>query len=301
MKLGIYDLSVELEEIAGHPMLGIEKKEEISELQYKIVGEKQFQGLLECRKLKINGKYYISYLPKLKKSLLELRYSLSREIFGTIVCSMLKCITDVYESGYLSIGRLVLDTSYIYVEQNTMQVSMCYFPINGNEQEESIMLEHLRRFLIDILQNSVLKDDFDGQVCVKCLRDKSPNFYEMIHLVRDIVSIKQGETEERLDVYLESMNPLHKIKILISKNHFVIGKLFEGIDGKSIRIDTISKTHCEIWKQDGELFVKDLNSTNGTFLKQKKLEPGKKYKLEDRDILVVANIPFKVSIGEGKI
>ncbi len=72
---------------------------------------------------------------------------------------------------------------------------------------------------------------------------------------------------------------------------FIIGR--EG----HIKIDdpTVSKKHAEIKIIDGEVYLRDLNSTNGTFLiKNKRLVPFKEGYVQLNQMLVLGNQKYRV-------
>jgi len=59
---------------------------------------------------------------------------------------------------------------------------------------------------------------------------------------------------------------------------FKIGRSYQRLN------EYVSREHCEIFKNDGEIYIKDLDSTNGTFINGEKidtaaLKPGMKVKL----------------------
>jgi len=66
----------------------------------------------------------------------------------------------------------------------------------------------------------------------------------------------------------------------------------------------VSKEHAEIFRADGEFRIRDLNSTNGTFVNGKRIEPGDDLgaMLSDGDILHIAHLEFRFGYrpdGEG--
>jgi len=50
---------------------------------------------------------------------------------------------------------------------------------------------------------------------------------------------------------------------------------------------TVSRKHAEIYFEGGRYWVKDLGSTNGTFLNETRLEPNQSKLLEDKDIVLI--------------
>ncbi len=57
----------------------------------------------------------------------------------------------------------------------------------------------------------------------------------------------------------------------------------------------ISSTHAELIDRDGELWVCDLKSTNGTFVNGQRLEPGDSHPVKDGDFVQFANIVFRLN------
>ena len=58
----------------------------------------------------------------------------------------------------------------------------------------------------------------------------------------------------------------------------------------------VSRRHCKIYEKDGEYFVEDLGSANGTFLDGERLTPYLPHTLEDGDRLQLGRVKLEVSI-----
>jgi len=43
--------------------------------------------------------------------------------------------------------------------------------------------------------------------------------------------------------------------------------------------DSLSRIHCQIFEENGEFFIMDLNSTNGVFINDERIDPNKKIRL----------------------
>ena len=68
----------------------------------------------------------------------------------------------------------------------------------------------------------------------------------------------------------------------IDKAVFLIGKKENEVDGY-IATGTVSRLHARIEVTEGEYYIEDMNSTNGTYLNGERLEYRQKVKLEVRD------------------
>ena len=81
----------------------------------------------------------------------------------------------------------------------------------------------------------------------------------------------------------------------VTADRFTIGR--EKADGLIPFADTISAPHCEI-RWDGESYtVTDLDSTNGTYLNQKRVAARQAGPLNNGDVLRLADCDFRVVIG----
>ena len=61
-----------------------------------------------------------------------------------------------------------------------------------------------------------------------------------------------------------------------------------------IQHDRVSRSHCEFFAQDGVVFVRDLGSTNGTFLGKKLIPTSTKTPVPPKSIVRVGNVAFRV-------
>ncbi|MCS7243117.1 MAG: FHA domain-containing protein [Candidatus Calescibacterium sp.] len=52
----------------------------------------------------------------------------------------------------------------------------------------------------------------------------------------------------------------------------------------------ISRIHCQVFYRGGKWYIKDLNSTNNTFLNGVKLSPNEDYELNNKDIVSLSGI-----------
>ena len=84
-------------------------------------------------------------------------------------------------------------------------------------------------------------------------------------------------------------------KIYITEKNFVLGRQVEATD-YHIDDSKISKRHLEILDIDDELFIRDLNSTNGTYLNEEKLETNRLTKVFDGDLIKMAALVYEFKI-----
>lgn len=131
--------------------------------------------------------------------------------------------------------------------------------------------------------------------------------------VRQKMVIKQGSTDystedtilledykQKLNIeaepYLLSKDGDIVNKVIISSNPFIIGKLDSQVD-HIIENSSVSRIHCKIIKEDGQYFMIDLNSKNGTYLDEERLVSNKKYQLYDGTHVAISNCEYTFEIN----
>lgn len=91
--------------------------------------------------------------------------------------------------------------------------------------------------------------------------------------------------------YLQGKREGMTEEISISKTNFIIGRLSDQVDYVSSN-PAVGKVHAEIITRKEGCFIKDLNSRNGTFLNDKKLDCNKEYPLNSYDKVTLANSEY---------
>lgn len=90
--------------------------------------------------------------------------------------------------------------------------------------------------------------------------------------------------EEKVEVTHKLLTDKGELAVLFSKFPFVLGKRKEDVD--FVLSDyTASRVHARFVAEEGEIYIEDLNSTNGTFKNGLRLQPYEKRKLEKDDTL----------------
>lgn len=78
----------------------------------------------------------------------------------------------------------------------------------------------------------------------------------------------------------------------ITEESFLVGKKKEAIDGYIGR-ETISRIHSRLVVKEGRLYIADANSTNGTFVNGKALEPGTDVEIFQGDRILFADVGYE--------
>jgi pSer/pThr/pTyr-binding forkhead associated (FHA) protein len=58
----------------------------------------------------------------------------------------------------------------------------------------------------------------------------------------------------------------------------------------------VSKRHCALLIRGGKAFVRDFNSTNGTFVNRSRIEPGQKRPLKVNDVIQIGTVQMRLKV-----
>ena len=86
-------------------------------------------------------------------------------------------------------------------------------------------------------------------------------------------------------------------EILLSRGDvLVLGRSESG--SVQLRQTKVSRQHCRLFNDVGELFVEDLASTNGTHLNGVPLEPEKTYRVVPGDVIHAGQVPLTLETAD---
>lgn len=83
-------------------------------------------------------------------------------------------------------------------------------------------------------------------------------------------------------------------RITINRPEFMIGKERRRVDYCVSDNSSISRTHAKVVNRGGQLFLIDMNATNGTFINGTKVAPGQETRLSSGDRFKLADEEFQV-------
>ena len=96
------------------------------------------------------------------------------------------------------------------------------------------------------------------------------------------------------EIRLLSDDESGELEFIIDKDEFTLGKNFNVVDGFIPYNEGISRVHCKIVFDNGEYFLVDLGSLNGTYINGARIPVKSHVPIAVGDIIGVANIEFIV-------
>ena len=162
------------------------------------------------------------------------------------------------------------------VQKETVYMQETDFQRITAEQRDCIQEETLEK------EEDAIKPTIYGETTVLSKEAGEENYKEKIVV-----------EEQPKEWYLESMMKNKAEPVCISKNSIVIGSMPDGCN-YVLEDRGISRMHAKITQKDGDVYLLDLNSTNGTCINGEMIDSGKEYRLEEGDMVTFARSEFYV-------
>lgn len=271
--------------------------------EYKVLQSQSNGCFIKCMKMMYNGKIQLYYLTKELKPFSTLLSTLDAESFLTIVANLFLDIIEVKSNGFLSCQSIDISFEHIYIDPTTYKVSLVYLPLNKRIYDDNAAFENnIRTSLIKLISSiSSLSSSKTMQFSADLSNGtlSIENLYTRIKGGKSaIIDSTSGKTTspnvEKLRII--AMNAPTRIEIEVTKDNFVIGKKAEVCDGIIGFNKMISRSHCKISKKGSQYIVIDLQSANGTYVNNVRLQPNQPSPIKNGDVIRLANSDFQVRI-----
>lgn len=271
--------------------------------EYKVLQGQTEDTFLKCMKMINNGKYELYYLTEGNKPLYDLVADLTPEKMLTVVTDLFVDVVRVKSIGFLSCQSIDTCLERIYVNTNTFKTKLVYLPLNDRVFSDYSSFENdLRTRLVKafMLHKNLSSTKTDGLIS-----DLSNGMYSLEDICKrlhgGIVSNKEilhsAEVSAERKCKLIAIGIPQKTEINVTKEEFVVGKKAGNVDCVVSFNPMISRVHCKIIIQNNEFYIVDLKSANGTYVNREKLQPNVQHRINNGDIVRLANSDFQVIIS----
>lgn len=273
---------------------------------YKVLKSQEKNGFIKCAKLRYNGKIKLLYFSSTYKNLQNLMPSIDGDTFLSIVANLLSAIIEIKNNGFLTCQNLDLSLDKIFVDPNTLTVSLIYLPLNTPATDIGIFENELRTQLIKLITATPTLSNVNA-VCAE-LSNGALSLNDLYQSIKTICNggkngwkkpvennwVKPAVYGEQKELFISSLNTPVPIQFTINKPEFVMGKNSSAVDGAITFNKAISRVHCKIVYEDNKYYIADLGSANGTYLNKVKLTPYQKTEIQSGDIIKMANSDFTI-------
>lgn len=284
----------------------LEKDCSLNQMEYKVMQSQNGTEFVNCMSVLFNGKNQLLYMPGELKTLLSMSRGIDEEDFITIIASLLGCVADIKKNGFLSCQNIEIASDKIYVDPVTYNIRLIYVPIQPKIYEDYTSFEDdLRMGVTRIINSEFNMHGKKIQQLYYDLYDKSVKLEDLYEKIRkkntdnDQATKKESEKTSRVKrMCLTALDaPIHTV-IEVNQDALSIGRNASMSDVAINFNSAIGRKHCTILRNASFFMIKDENSVNGTFVNNVKVVPGQIRRLDDGDVISLANTKFKVKIYE---
>lgn len=274
--------------------------------EYKVLQSQKGSCFVKCMRMLYNGKTELYYFSGELKSLSAVLLSIDAERFLTILCNLFAAIISVQSNGFLTCRNINADFERIYIDPSTYKVNLIYLPLKDHLFEDDTEFENeVRASLIKLISGldalstprmmQVLADLQNGSLGMEDLYSKLSG--KTIANQHDGISGENGKPSTvPTSLQLVAMNAPARFVITVNKNAFTIGKK-DSNDAVITFNKMISRVHCKVTGSRGRYWITDLQSSNGTYINNMRLQPNQPHELKSGDIVRMANSDFQAVIN----
>lgn len=196
------------------------------------------------------------------------------------------------EEYMLSIDRLLLIPSEIFIDVSRDQAVLPYIPLKNEESKDIRQcLEEIRELCDSLLSglsesDMVMDDDDSG--------GSTEEFDGLQKNAKDSLELKQRTKAlggEKAVTYI--IRKRTGEKVVINRNLFKMGKDASYVDYCIKDNPAVSRNHADIVRKPDGFYLVDKGSLNHTFIDGRKLEAGEYRKLEDGCLMQLADDVFE--------
>lgn len=273
---------------------------------YKVLQSRESRGLVECARLRYNGKIKLVYFSSQYIALPNIIPYLDVIGVKTVLRNLISNILNIKGNGFLKCENLDARPEKIFVDRNTLEVYLIYLPIKTEERENdrNAFENELRMQLIKLLNSMVNLNGAEMKAILFELSNGSASLeYLYQFLKRESGSYPVSREPLQTQAYgdgqggvqtliLESTDKSHVFEI--QQEEYVLGKSAGKVDGLIQGNPAISRTHCKIMKRNQQFFVVDLSSSNGTYVNGRRVDAGEEVLVRTGDRIQIANMEFRV-------
>lgn len=255
-------------------------------------------SLLSCYKGTVNGQTELIYLTE---GLIPLDAALPQMeeddllVIGVNICKVIDSITA---NGFLNWQHIDLSENHIYIQPSDKSVHLVYLPVEGLHVAPGYLGKEISALIASFTKET---KDPDAQK-LAALRSRTSSFNGSLMEFSDyLLQLRNSKNaflqfeHERAMILCDEQ---HDCRIIVDKPRFSIGKKASAVDGLITYSKFVGRVHCQIVNQNGDYYVYDLESRNGTFVNEEQVVPEEGTQLKEGDQLKLADVKFAVSFEE---
>lgn len=275
------------------------------DIGFQVMKNQKSGNLLQCRKVRYNGKIKLVYHTEDKFSFQRFLKEAEVENIYMVIYNLFHAIEEIQNNGFLNVACIDSDLAKIFIETNTLAVKLVYIPLNITITGVHIntFVNNIRSQLIKELQANRWVFHPKIQDIINILMNGTLGLNDLVRIISDIITSEipvmvqpspkgtQGYINQKT-ITLCSID--NKISFSINKDDYSIGKNPDKVDGVIVDNPIVSRVHCRILRRGNRYFIMDAGSANGTYVDNRKLMPNEEVEIDIYSKIRISNIEFIV-------
>ncbi|MFS0675149.1 FHA domain-containing protein [Ornithinibacillus sp. 179-J 7C1 HS] len=264
--------------------------------EYKVLQSQYNTGFIKCMQMMYNGKIELYYLTSEYKTFSSMLPTLDDKGFKTVMVNLLNAIIEVKNNGFLSYQKIDISFDHIFIHPSNLSVGLIYVPITIREFKDYATFEtEFRTSLVQFINSlPTLRSQRISDFYTGLSNGTLPLEALVSRIMYSTPRTEKESYESKVPMILEALNAPETLELSVNKETFIIGKSTIDADGVISFNSAISRTHCKITQTSRGFQLEDLQSTNGTYLNNVRLQAFEPVGLKNGDVIRLANTDFRV-------
>ncbi len=257
--------------------------------QYKVLQSQKDGSFIPCHRYFYNGKTALFYDVGDKRPLSVLLPQMTPDAFRTVTAGLLSAVNQVKTIGFLQEENIDIDLSKVFVDSNTLKVSIVYLPVNEKLFVDGLAMES--RMRADLIRQIQSVPSLDSPKTTALAGDLSNGKLTLQDLLKTLGTAEASSPPTKV-MELRLINHSEPLSIRVDRDKFVIG-YSDDADGVVKVNRYVGSHHCRIDRKDGRYLLRDLDSKNGSFVNKTRVTRTP-VALNNGDVVRLANLEFRV-------
>ena len=291
----------------------LENNEIFYDIGYKVMQNQENAYLLKCHRLKYNGKIKLVYFTREYISMADYIASSDVDEILNLIHSLIEALIQIENLGFLNMACIDNRLNHMYVETSTNNVKIIYLPVNitGIQKNKNEFDNEIKSQLVHTIEQMRIMDNPKMRQAIDALEDGTLK----LHDISTRIQMGRNEMQQNITAApiekstfagqgrTQSTSVMNEISIqsvdgqfcfVIRESEFLIGKSRERVQGVITGNNAVSRVHCKILKQNGNYFIIDMGSSNGTYVDGKRIIPNIPEPIANESRVKIANAEFIV-------
>ncbi len=272
---------------------------------YKVLQSQTNDIFVKCMKMMRNGKLDLYYITDDYRPMSTMFVGITPDILITVVINLFANIIDVRNNGFLNCQNIDMSWDKIFVESKTLKVRLVYIPVNVKVFDSYSQFESELRSCIIKLINKVITEQSErmeqfvldlsnGTLSLEDVYNKSRSANTPPIIKQQSGTASMGKQISVNTIKIVAMNVQRHFEIVVDRDEMFIGKKKELVDAVISFNNMISRKHCKISRLNGDFYITDMGSANGTYVNRVRISQGQQYPIHRGDIIRLADSDFQI-------